>query len=65
MSLIQTEQPGKGATAKNGQTRPASKGKTTQEKSGIRNDLEKYKKQLAGQKSAPQKTNTQNKGLGD
>jgi len=63
----QTGQPGKRATAKNGQNRPASKGKTTQEKSGIRNDLEKYKKQLTGQKSAPQKANAQNKntGLGD
>ena len=63
----QTGQPGKGATGKTGQTRTASKGKPTQQKSGIRNDLEKYKKQLAGQKSAPQKTaaQTKNQGLGD
>jgi len=54
-------------TGKTGQTRPASRGKPTQEKPSIKEQIAAGKKQLAGDKSAPTRTATKNnnKGLED
>jgi len=48
-----------------GQTRAAATSKPKEEKPSIRQTIATHKQQLAEQKPAPQKTNTQNKGLGD
>ena len=60
----QSAQPGKSATGKTTQNRTASQGKTTtkkQEQPSIKEQLAAGKKQLSGNKSAPQKTATKNK----
>jgi len=61
----QAETPGKKQTRTASQGTPKPKGK--EEKPSIRQELAAHKKQLAGQKSAPQKTATKDKntGLGD